>query len=57
MSPRLSHQKNVSKSGVRLFERALASGYQPSPSSTGPAKFLRARRLQKQAVRAAQSGK
>jgi hypothetical protein len=44
MTSQLSSQKGVSASGVRLFERALACGFQPSRTSCGPAQFLRARR-------------
>ena len=43
----LKSSKGVSASGVRLFNRALGIGYQPSPTSVGPARFLRLRKQAK----------
>jgi len=42
--PPLKSSKGVSASGVRLLNRAMSAGYVPSPTSCGPAKFLRMRR-------------
>jgi hypothetical protein len=41
MSPQIKSAKGVSRSGVRLFSRALALGFLPSRTSCGPANFLR----------------
>jgi hypothetical protein len=47
MNHPIKSSKGVSASGVRLFNRALAIGYQPSPTSVGPAKFIRLRKQAK----------
>jgi hypothetical protein len=47
MNHPIKSSKGVSASGVRLFNRALASGFVPSPTSCGPAKFLRLRKQAK----------
>ena len=51
MHAKLTRTKGVSASAVRLLERAESRGFVASPTSSGPAKFLRNLQPKRKAIK------